>query len=462
MREPDATTVSVNASGPAARAADAATLRRRGAQMPVTGPDTITVPGVVAGWERLHAHGARLPWADALHAAAALAEEGVVVAPSLGDAIGETDLGDLGLRTVFAPGGTPLATGDLLRQPALAATLGRLAADGPRAFYEGDVGERLLAGLAARGGLLGAADLHGFAAEVAAPLHARFAGVDVLTSPPNSSGVVLLQALAALDAAGTPEPLGPDAGVLAEILRVGAEDRDRLLGDPRSVEVDSAAWLARGRLEAVVERARAAASGDRPPAALHGNRRPTGDTVAVVTADAGGRAVSLIQSLFHFFGAGILEPDTGVLLHNRGAFFSLREGHPNELAPGRRPVHTLMPMTVERDGRLLGVLGTMGGKVQAQILVQVLLRLLGGDSPQEAVDAPRWIAGGMEMGELDDTIRIEDGCSAAARAALARARLRVFDLPRDSEWLGHAQALWLDPQLSAGSDRRADGTAAVG
>jgi gamma-glutamyltranspeptidase len=457
---PDGRILSVNASGPAGSRADAAALRRQGDAMPVIGPATVTVPGLVAGWETLHGLGARLPWKDALAAATELARGGAAVAPNLAEAIAETRAGieaDPGMAAVFHPGGTPLEAGDVLLQPALAATLERLATAGARDFYAGDVAARLLAGLEALGVALTADDLAAFAPEVGEPLAAGHAGVEVLTSPPNSSGLILLQALAALDAAELEDPLGAGAAALAEILRAGTEDRDRLLGDPRHVGVDVADWLGAERLGELAERARGALAGERPPARPQLDPRPLGDTVAVVTADAGGTAVSLIQSLFHGFGAQLLEPDTGVLVHNRGAFFTLRDGHPNALAPGRRPAHTLMPVMVRRGGRLVGVLGTMGGRVHAQIHAQVLLRLLGGAAPQAAVDAPRWIVGGMEMGEPDDTIRIEDGCDAAARAALASAGLRIVDVPRDSDVLGHAQAIWLEPGLAAGSDRRADG-----
>jgi gamma-glutamyltranspeptidase len=457
---PDGRILSVNASGPAGSRADAEALRAAGDAMPVTGPATVTVPGLVAGWETLHGLGARLPWADALAVASGLARDGAAVAPNLAEAIAETREGieaDPGMAAVFHPGGTPLRAGDVLRQPALAATLERLAAEGARDFYDGDVAAALLAGLDARGGALTAADLAAFAPVVEEPLAGRHGDVEVLTSPPNSSGVLLLQALAALDAAGVADPLGADAAALAEILRAGGEDRDRLLGDPRAVAVDAADWLGDERIEALAARARAANAGHTAPGRPQRDPRPVGDTVAVVTADAGGTAVSLIQSLFHGFGAQLLEPATGVLLHNRGAFFSLHPGHPNELAPGRRPAHTLMPVMVRAGGRLVGVLGTMGGRVHAQIHAQVLLRLLAGAAPQAAVDAPRWIVGGMELGEPDDTIRIEDGCGAAARDALARAGLRVVPVPRDSDWLGHAQAIWLEPELAAGSDRRADG-----
>lgn len=178
--------------------------------------------------------------------------------------------------------------------------------------------------------------------------------------------------------------------------------------------------------------------------------------------------MSLIQSVFHWFGAQLLDPATGVLLHNRGAGFSLRHDVAGALAPGRRPPHTLMPIMLRRDGALAGVLGTMGGRVHAQIHVQVLARLLAGHTAQAAVDAPRWIVGAMDRGQRDDTIHVEAGCDEAARDALARvapdqtAVERGSDiLERGSDILGHAQAIWLEPALSAGSDFRADGAAAV-
>lgn len=171
--------------------------------------------------------------------------------------------------------------------------------------------------------------------------------------------------------------------------------------------------------------------------------------------------MSLIQSVFHWFGAQLLDPATGVLLHNRGAGFSLRHDVAGALAPGRRPPHTLMPIMLRRDGALAGVLGTMGGRVHAQIHVQVLARLLAGHTAQAAVDAPRWIVGAMDRGQRDDTIHVEAGCDEAARDALARVAPDQTAVERGSDILGHAQAIWLEPALSAGSDFRADGAAAV-
>jgi gamma-glutamyltranspeptidase len=463
VRQPDGTTTSINASGPAPRAADAAALRRRVPAMPIVGPDAVTVPGVVAGWDALHAAGATLGWPALLADAIELAEEGVIVSRSLGDAIDAARAGilaDRGLAGVLAPAGTPLGRGDRLGQPALARTLRELAGDGPRALYDGPLGERLAAGLQRAGCVVDRADLQGFAPELTAPLRGRFRDLDVLTSPPNSSGILLTQALAVLDAAGADlEPLGADAGLLAEVLRLGSEQRDAALGDPLTVDVDTAAWLGEARVQELLELASAAAAGARA-AAVQRTPLPGGDTIAIVTADADGRAVSLIQSLFHSFGAQLLEPDTGITLHNRGSYFSLEPGHPNELAPGRRPVHTLMPVLVEAGGSLRYVLGTMGGRAHAQIHAQVLLRLLAGMSAQEAVTAPRWIVGGMARGEPDDTLRLEDGLDPVAVEALLGSGLRPMPLPRFHERFGHAQAIAVAPDGApdAGSDPRSGTT----
>lgn len=466
VRTPAGETTSVNASGPAARAADAAAQRRRGATMPITGPDTITVPGLVAGWEALHGLGAARPWAAALEAATAHAADGFAIGRSLADAIEEQAAEiarDPGLSAVLAPGGRGLRERETLRQPALAGTLRTLAEDGPRAFYDGPLAERLIAGLRRAGCALDTADLAGFAPELTEPLRHRCGDLDLLTSPPNSSGVLLPQALAALAAAGVADPLGDGAGVLAELLRLGAEQRDAMLADPRATPVDLGAWLGPKRIDELAARACARARGAAPAPSGERSPRPGGDTVAVVAVDGEGRAVSLIQSVFHSLGSLVLEPETGVLMHNRGSFFSLVPGHPNELAPGRRPAHTLMPAMAERDGALRYVLGTMGGKAHAQIHAQVLLRLEAGAHPQEAIAAPRWVVGGIEVGEPDDTVRVEDDVDPAARAAIERAGMRPLAVGTHSEWCGHAQAIALGADgLRAGSDPRADGGAAVG
>ena len=390
--------------------------------------------------------GAARSWPDTLRDAIAYAEGGIPVARSLGDAIAGADLADPGLAGIFAPGGRRLATGDVLQQPALATTLRTLAVEGAQGLYTGPIAEALAA---VPGVAITPADLGAYAVEVTPAATVTALGLDVHTSPPNASGVLLLQALALLDRLGADAP--PLA--VAELFRLGAADRDASLGDPRDGAPGAGAFLGPEHLDDLLARAR----GGRAPVGVQRHPRPTGDTVAVVATDDEGRAVSLIQSLFHGFGSGILEPSTGIILHNRGAFFRLATDHPNTLAPGRRPAHTLLPVLVTdpATGALRGALGTMGGRVHAQILTQVLLALLAGEAPQDAVDAPRWIVGGMELGEADDTVRVEDGVDPDVRDALAGAGdgVPVVDEPRGSEWLGHAQAIWAGVP---GSDRRAD------
>jgi gamma-glutamyltranspeptidase len=463
VAEPDGRVHAVNASGPAALATDADAVREYADEMPTVGVAPITVPGLVAGWERLHRLGAARSWSDALTGAADLARNGAPVAPGLATAIAGSDgVGsDPGMMKVFAPGGSPLRAGDRLLQPQLARTLEQLAADGAGTLYRGPIGAALISGLRERGSALGAEDLARFAVQETEPLTARFGDVEVLTSPPNSSGVLLVQALLALREAGLADPLGADAAALAAIFAAGHDQRARSLCDPRTREFERQDWLGAeriGELSAIAVRAAAGEPVDVDLAAASGPR-PRGDTIALVATDAEGRAVSLIQSLYYTFGSQILEPSTGILLHNRGAGFSLTRGHPNELAGGRRPAHTLMPVMVRRGGRLLGVLGTMGGAVHAQIHLQVLLRLLAGATAPQAVAAPRFAIAPRDPAGSGLTVAIEQDCDPAVAAAMRNAGLQAVDVPRHSSQLGHAQAIWLTDPATGGSDPRADGAA---
>ena len=207
--------------------------------------------------------GAARPWAGAslLATATVLAGQGVAVSPGLARAIAQAPAldHDPGMAATFTAAGRPLRAGDALRQPALAATLGQLSAEGPRAFYEGPIAEALVGTLSRRGSALSEADLSEFRPEITAPLAGAFGALEILTSPPNSSGILVLQALAALEASGATDPLGADAGLLAELFRIGDEDRTRMLADPRAVPFDRDAWLGEERVAAAAARARAVA-----------------------------------------------------------------------------------------------------------------------------------------------------------------------------------------------------------
>lgn len=514
VHAPDGTVTAVNGSGAAPAALDAARVRaalerdpapvtRTG--MPVRGPHTVTVPGVLGAWDTLRELGGALDLARLLRPAVAYASDGCAVSRSLAATLAwEPGLfaADPGLREIYfreadAPGGArPLAEGEIYRQPSLAASLDEVARGGIDVFYRGELGARYVAGLRAAGSVMTVDDLDAHVTEVVEPLQAVAFGHEILTAPPNSQGYVLLQVMAAIerlvDSAAwerlalpsdvPPDPLGPAAGALARLYRLASEDRDRHLCDPRAHDVpldmllDGAhvRWLAEHSAGGAPSTSGGSASAQ-PRADSAGVS--SGDTIACVAADSDGWAVSIIQSVYHGFGAAILEPATGIVAHDRGACFSLDPASPNLLDGGKRPLHTLMPVMVRREGRLAIVAGTMGGEAQPQIHAQILCRLLdeaarsrgsdgtdtsasgdGGLAPgaAAAVTAPRWI---YDEGTLLAEARVPEPCLTALRAT----GMPVELLEPLDETVGHAQYIRIaaDGALEAASDPRADGMGAV-
>jgi gamma-glutamyltranspeptidase/glutathione hydrolase len=189
-----------------------------------------------------------------------------------------------------------------------------------------------------------------------------------------------------------------------------------------------------------------------------------GDTIALVTADGSGMAVSLIQSLYHGFGAGILEPSTGIVAQDRGACFTLDPANANSLAPGKRPAHTLMPVMVQRGGELEVVAGTMGGSAQPQINAINLLRCLDLEmAPADAVAAPRWLVGGMDPETDEPFVDVEASVPANAVEGFRRSGFTINERPDTSSDLGHSHVIRVaDGGFTVGSDPRADGSAAAG
>ena len=460
VQTPQGGALTVNGSGASASAASAGDLRETHAQMPLTGPAPVTVPGAVAAWTTLLSLGGRRSLADALEGAVVYADEGVPVSRSLASAICELQrelAADTGLRAVFLADGAPLLEGAALCQPALARTLRAIAADGPSVLYGGEVGADLVKRLRSLGSRLALDDLALHETALAEPIAGRFDGLEVLTAPPNSQGFVLLEILAALEALGGSARLGgDDAGILARLFALTAGDRDRHLADPDFADVPLGELLSAAHVDELIRDASSGAALRSPT-----SRAGSGDTVAVVAADADGYAVSLIQSIFSTFGAQVFDPVTGILLHNRGASFSLDESSPNVLVGGKRPAHTLMPVVLRRAGRVVGVNGTMGGLAQAQIHAHLLLAARGGASPAEAVRSPRWIVGTLEDGGTL-TVVAESDVPAPALAAIEATGFAVEKVPALSEAVGHAQSIRIDGgDFLAGSDPRADGSAVV-
>ena len=464
VREPDGSVVTVNASGPAAAAVSAGRLREEhGHSMPIVGPHPVTVPGLLAGWNALWERGGALPWSDAFAEGIRQAREGVPAARSVAEGLvveASHLRGDPGISEIFYPGGRALEAGDLFAQPQLARTLEEIRDKGVAAFYSGPVGESFLATLRANGSELTAEDLASFEPEVTGALCGHFHGLEVYTAPPNSQGAVWLMILDQLAATDPPlDPLSSAAPTLAAAVRAAVEARESHLADPRFADVD----LRHFRVNSVQAGRNGGPSDAAQPARGHA-RRPAsldnGDTVAIVAADQEGRAISLIQSLFHTFGSGILDPETGIIAHNRGASFSLDPASPNMLAPGKRPAHTLTPGLVCRSGELEYVLGTMGGLAQPQVLTHVLLGLQRGMDCERALSSPRWLVGGMEAGSSQSELMAESRVPPEALAPLRAEGWQITDLPSMTPDVGQAHVIARGPGgFSAASDPRSEGKA---
>ena len=470
VQNPDGKLVAIDSSGRAPAGADPERLRAaHGTSMPDVGPETITVPGAIRGWAAVHGQGAALPWRAAFGAAIDAAE-GFPVSRDLAWSIARRadELhSDPGFAEVFFADGIP-SEGDRLTQPALARTLRILAEEGADSFYIGRIGARFADGLHSLGSPISTDDLAGHSADLRPPLRGRYRGLDVSVPPPGSQGFVLLEALAAVERLEIdPDPIGVDAATLARILMAASSDRDRHLADPEAMTIHVSALLDDGHIAALCDVVRGSLDGhpisSPVPPHLLGQPHVSGDTIALVAADADGWGVSLIQSLYSGFGAGLLEPATGIVPHDRGACFTLEPGHPNELAPGKRPAHTLMPVAVHRDGDLVALAGTRGGHGQPQIDLMTLVRAFDlGHDPFEAVAGARWLVGGMSPLRGEPWIEAEGAVPEEVRASFQRGGFHVETLGQIDRAVGHAQLLRIDDAtLLAGSDPRADGGASA-
>lgn len=452
---PDGRVLTVNATG----AAPAEILPDRVADadaMPTRGPDTVTVPGAAAGWASLSRLAGRLPFPQLFDFAIACATDGVPVSPGLAQALsgGQGLLGeDPGMRAVFYPDGVPPAVNSVLVQPALARTLAAVAESHASVLYGGDVGEALVTFLRGQGAALSIGDLTRHETEITTPIARVFGGEEYLTAPPNSQGVHLLQILTALDLLSSdPDPLGHTAEVCARLFQAAADDRTVHLADPRDVPVDVEYLLSEKRI------AELAHGASQLPSRIASTHRTTGDTVAVVSADAEGYAVSLIQSLFQSFGSGLLDPATGIVAHNRGSAFSLDPESPNYLRAGKRPAHTLLPVITRRDGVITGAHGTMGGPAQPQIHAQFAAHLRAGMEAADVLHQPRWALTGRAPGDRAGTVVAEDEVPANTVNALRSAGFPVAI--RNDDSVGHGQIVRCRPDgFSAATDPRADGAA---
>ncbi len=448
----------LNASGRSGSASTLADLRSQGLEeMPETGPLSVSVPGAVGGWGEALSRFGTISWDAALAPAVELAAAGLPVSRRLSlDIAGQEQKlrGEPEAAAIFLSSGAPPEEGSTIAMPDLAATLRRIQAQGPQEMYTGETGRRIARYLAERGGLLQESDLAAYEPEWTEPIRGEYHDLEVLAFPPNTQGVTLLSELAMLNHIDLPA-LGHNSAdyfhTIAEVIRIAVTDRDSSVADPDAMRVTVEELLDADRLARLASRidpAGFAPGGGTEPAT--DNDHP--NTVYLSVADRDGNVVSLIQSLFHSFGSGLVVPETGVVLHNRGSLFRFDERHPNVFAPRRRPYHTLSPAMVLRDGKPWLAFGTPGGDGQTHTLIQVLNDiLLFGMTPQEAIDAPR-------LRRLPNgSLAIEDRVASEVLAELSERGYLV--LPR-SGWtaeFGGAGAILIDPETGAkraGADRR--------
>ena len=460
----------LDGGGRAPAAATIAAFQQRGlAEVPYRGvlPATVTVPGAVASWIEAHAAHGRLPLARLFAPAIECARDGFAVGARLAywiehaaALLAETPEP----AAIFLPGGAPLRAGQRLRNPDLARTLAAIAGGGRAGFYEGEVGREIVRWSRAQGGLLAEADLQAQRAGWGEPLARRYRNITLYETPPPTQGLSVLQMLRLIEPfdLGAMDYLGPDhVHLLVQAKQIAFHDRDRVLADPDFVKVPVERLLSE---EYAAERRRLV----NMRRALPWDEVPSfgtlaGDTVYVAAVDAEGGAVSLIHSVYGSFGAGVVAGRTGVVMQNRGAYFSLDPTHPNRLEPGKRPLHTLIASMAFRDDRLWAALGCMGADGQPQIHLQAYTAMLDfGMDVQQAVEAPRWLSGRFGLLEPRDLLNLEGRFPEGTVAELER---RGHTINRWGPWnerAGHAHGVTIDPITGArhgGCDPRSDGAA---
>jgi gamma-glutamyltranspeptidase/glutathione hydrolase len=451
---PDGKVTGLNASGRAARAADAEWLKSSGLNsIPLRSIHAVTVPGAVDGWDRLLKRFGTMDLAEALKPAIRLAEEGVPVTPRVAYDWPE-DVPDLeadeGGRKHYLKDGRAPRVGERMAYPALAETMRLIARDGRDAFYTGAIAEDIIATVRPKGSLLNLADMAAHESNWVKPISASFMGREILEIPPSGQGLTALVALNILSHFGLSRH-APDSAerhhLEIEAMKLAWELRNRHIGDPDFVEVpvdDLLSARTAARLAAMIDMNRALD--------IETEMR-TSDTIYLSVVDEKRLACSFINSVYDGFGSCIVTPRTGIALQNRGACFVTEPGHPNCIGPGKRPLHTIIPAMVRNGGLVDMSYGVMGGDYQPMGHMSVAVnRYVYGMDPQEAIDMPRYFP-------KEGKVLVESGVPEPVRRGLA-ARGHVLEAAPAP--LGGGQAIAIDREngmLVGGSDPRKDGLA---
>ena len=434
-------------------------------RIPSIGPLSVSVPGAVAGWIDAHDRYGSMDFSELLSTGIDFARNGFAVSTRLAQDFEEQgqNLNAAG-KDLYLPNSNPPKVGSLLRNPQLANSLEIIADKGKEGFYNGSIAQKLSALITEEGGYLRQSDFASHSSTWVTPLRGDYLNHEFVVMPPNTQGVTqlaLFEMAKSHDLASMTQNSADYLHTLVELKKLAFADRDRWVADPNSayVPVDKIldADYLKNRAQ-LINMSFAAESvepgfGDEILAEPNGDRSDAGDTVFITAVDQWGNAVSWIQSNFAGFGSGLLDEDTGILLHNRGALFTLETGHPNQIAPHKRPYHTLSPtMALYPSGEFAFTLGTPGGDSQTQTILQVIHNMLVfGMTPQQAIEAPRFRS-------LDGLrLAIEDRVS---EEALLELRQRGHELNLVEGWtatFGGAHMIHNDPEtgvLTAAADPR--------
>lgn len=455
--EPDGKAYGLNGSGRAPAAATAEKYRALGhGTVPEFGPLAVTVPAAIRAWEalleRFGTRGFDALFADAIR----YADEGFAVYPRVArdwvHCVEDLARDEGGTRHWLVDGAAP-AVGTRFRAPALGATLRAIARGGAKAFYDGEIAAEMAKVVQAKGGLLAEEDLAEATADWVAPITLNYGGYDVLEIPPNGQGITALILLGLMARSGV-----KDAGASSalrchleiEAARLAYSVRDHLVSDPATMPATPAQILSAAHLDALAARI----DPERRTPDIVLPKVPDADTIYLTVVDRERRAVSFINSVYDGFGARVVLPKAGFALQNRGACFSLEDGHPNEIGPRKRPMHTIIPAMAMKDGRVAISFGVMGGAYQPMGHAHVLANMVDfGMDPQAALDHPRlfW--------DEDGVLAAESGIGADARGDLARRGHALRDAASPH---GGGQVIVVDHEsgfLIGGSDPRKDGLA---
>lgn len=455
------TLAGLNSSGPAPNGSSLESISAQSnGTMPTRGALTVTVPGTVAGWFALHERYGSMEFGRLLADAVRYADQGFPVSQGLINAV-EVNRAlleqNLAAKRVFVDANLH-QPGDRLTQPDYANTLRAVSNSGRDAFYTGFVARDIVSALSIGGSAMSEEDLADFEPEWVDPLTVDYRGYALAELPANTQGpmALLLAGMARTwDVPGFGRGSVELTHLGAEAVRIAIAERDRFVGDPHFAAA-STDWF----MDPDIVAAQADAI-DPDRASVGPVAAEDGDTVYFCVVDGDGMAVSMIQSVYLNFGSGIVTPNTGILLHCRGAGFTLEPDHPNAFAPGKRPKHTLIPAMLLKDGRPEVVFGAMGADGQAQTQLQLLQGFVDfGLDPQSAIESPRWCVTADEQGW--GTLRVESTFSHDKVSELRRLGHRVVVGEHWDQRMGHAQAITIDRQrgvLGGGADPRGDGAA---